>query len=334
MFGLTMVKTITCPHCGRELEISQALGHELEEKIRLEAEEVGRKREKELLEEIRDIKKKDRDRELELEKKLIASEEKIWAESRKKAEEEHRLKDLEKEKKMQELLVQVEELKRRAQQGSQQSQGEVLELELEELLKKEFPGDKISEVAKGVRGADVVQEVVDKYGRNCGTILWESKNAKWSEGWLSKLAEDKRETNANVAVLVSINLPAEVKNFAYIKGVWVTGMETVIGLAWSLRISLGQVFVARQASEGKTEKASEIYDYITGVEFKNRVEGVLESYVSLLDELEKEKRWFAQKWAREEKEIRKIMDNTGQMYGELQGMSGRALPEIKLLGGQ
>ena len=326
-----MMQAVKCPNCGREVEISQALAHEVEDKIRKEVEEEGRRREKVLVEEMREMKRKERDREIENEKKLMAAEDKIWQESRKKAEEEHHLKDLEKEKKMQELLAQVEELKRKAQQGSQQTQGEVLELELEQILKQEFPNDKVSEVAKGVRGADIIHEVFEKTGKRTGVILWESKNAKWSEGWIDKLREDMRRLNANEAILVSVELPEGIGSFGFYKGVWVTGRTSVVGLAWALRKNLWEVFKQVRQNEGKKEKAEEVYEYVNSVEFAHRVEGIVEAFNALNEDLEREKRWFAQKWARQEKEIRKIVDNTHGMYGELQGVTGRALPEIKAL---
>lgn len=339
------MQTLICPECGKEIEVSQALAHEVEEKYKVEldkklkdAEAEREKRVRELLDKLvesekekRDMKKRDEERGLEMEKKLSEAEDKIRQEALKKAEEGQHLKLLEMQKKLDDAVRMNDDLKHKLQQGSQQTQGEVLELELEQLLKKAFPEDQITEVGKGVRGADVTETVVNKYGQKCGIILWELKNAKWSEGWIDKLNEDKRQVNANLAVLVSVNLPENIIQFGYYKGVWLTNRECVVGLAWSLRMNLGQVYAARQTAEGKKEKAGVMYDYITGVEFKNRVEGIMEAYVSLLDELEKEKRWFGMKWAREEKEIRRVLDNTMGMYGELQGVSGRSLPEIKAL---
>ena len=213
------MQKIKCPHCSKLFEPSDAFRHEIEEgllsnltkqheeeikkakeqaateaadKIKKDFEEE-RSRNKKLLDElsslndeIRKLRRKDEERELEMKKHIAAEEEKIRNESRKKAIEEHELKDQEKDKKLRDALGQIEEMKRRIEQGSQQTQGEVLELELEELLKKEFPTDQISEVKKGQRGADVLQTVIDKRGRSCGTILWESKNAAWSGSWVGE----------------------------------------------------------------------------------------------------------------------------------------------------
>lgn len=327
---MNMNKTIVCPKCGEEIEISEVFKHEIEEKVK-EVEDAGRKKERDLLEQMREMKRVDREREIEYEKKMIQAEEKIWAESRKKAAAEQDLKQAELQKQLADALKMNKELEQKLQQGSQQTQGEVLELELEQVLRKEFPNDVISEVAKGVRGADVVQEVYEKTGKKTGVILWESKNAKWSEGWIGKLREDMRQLNANEAVLVSVELPEGIKNFTYHKGVWVTGRGSAVGLAWALRKNLWEVFKQNRQNEGRKEKAEEVYEYVNSMEFAQRVESIVEAFNTLNEDLEREKRWFAQKWARQEKEIRKIVDNTHGMYGELQGVSGRSLPEIKAL---
>jgi len=139
-------------------------------------------------------------------------------------------------------LEQIEDLKAKIQKGSQQTQGEVLEIEIEESLKREFPGDKISEVKKGQRGADVSQEVYDRLGRRCGLILWESKNAEWSNQWIAKLREDQRQAKADISVLVSVNLPEGIESFAYKDGVWLASWKNFIPLAWALRYNLVSLY--------------------------------------------------------------------------------------------
>jgi hypothetical protein len=370
-----MTNTIKCPKCGAEIEVSEALTHQIEEQVlvsleskhkvdienvKKQAEEEGgkkalekfesqlislqkekddeRERNKkltgqidELLGEVRKLREKDDDREIEMKRKLMAAEEKIRIDVRKKAEEEHQLKDLEKDNKLTEALKQIEELKTKMQQGSQQSQGETLELELESKLKAEFPTDVISEVKKGQRGADISQEVIDKLGRRCGIILWESKNAQWSDGWIAKLKEDQRQAKADLAVLVSVNLPKGIESFSYKDGVWIASWKHFLPLSWALRFNLVSLYHERQSSEGKDEKMKVLYQYLTGPEFKNRVEGIIEAFSNLQEEMEKEKRYFNVKWARQEKEIRKVIDHTHGMYGDLQGVIGKSLPEIKTL---
>lgn len=348
-----MKNTIKCPHCGKEFEATEALKHEIEEQVgaslsakyKIDLEDVKRKAEaeakervekltdqiSELLDEIKKLREKDEEREIEMKKKLIREEEKIKIEVRTKADEEHKLKDLEKDNKLQQALDQIESLKTKIQQGSQQTQGETLELELETKLREEFPTDKILEVKKGQRGADIEQEVVDKLGRRCGKILWESKNAEWSNGWISKLKEDQRQAKADLAVLVTVNLPDGVDSFAYRDGIWIVSWKHFIPLSWALRFNLVSLFHERTSSEGKDEKMKILYQYLTGTEFKNRVEGIVDAFSNLQEELEKEKRYFNVKWARQEKEIRKVIDHTHGMYGDLQGVIGKSLPEIKSL---
>lgn len=347
---------IKCPQCGAEFEASEALTHQIEEKVvadleakhLLRIEEEKQKAGKELLEEkernkklaiqltelldqMRVLKRKDEERDMEMKKKLMDEEEKIRVEVRKKSLEEHELKDREKDQKLREALEQIETLKTKMQQGSQQTQGETLELQLEEMLRSEFPQDEISEVKKGQRGADIAQVVVDKLGRRCGTILWESKNAQWSEGWVAKLKEDQRQAKADLAVLVSVHLPEKLETFTYRAGVWVVSWKHFLPLALALRFNLVSIYHERQTAQGRDEKMQILYQYLTGTEFKHRVEGIVDAFTVLQEELEREKRWFGTKWARQEKEIRKVIDHTHGMYGDLQGVIGNSLPEIKSL---
>ncbi len=342
-----MLTTIKCPHCGKEVEISDAIAHEIQEKAVKDAKheaqkEVLAERERsakllkqleDLTDQIRDLRRKDEERELEMKKRLAAEEGKIKDELAKKFLEDHELKDKEKEKIISDLKLALDAAKRKAEQGSQQTQGEVLELELEALLKKEFPNDIISEVKKGQRGADVVQTVVDKNGDTCGVILWESKNAQWHDGWLQKLREDQREAKAHHGVLVATNAPKEVGLFKYLQNVWVATRPAVLNLATALRYDLIHVNHERLMNVGKNEKMEVLYQYITGTEFTHRIEAIVESFTNLQQDIEKEKRWFSIKWARQEKEIRKVIDSTHGIYGELQAVSGRGLQTIKQLEG-
>ncbi|HET7098760.1 MAG TPA: DUF2130 domain-containing protein [Patescibacteria group bacterium] len=359
-----MKNTIKCPQCGEEIEVNEAIQHQIEEKViastklklqdeadrkaserfdskisRIEKEkEEEKERNKklssqidELLTETRELRRKDEDRELEMKKKLLDEEEKIRLDARKKSEEEHDLKDKEKEKLIDDLKKSLEDAQRKATQGSQQTQGESLELTLESKLKSEFPSDIISEVKKGQRGADIVQEVVDKLGRKCGVILWESKNAQWTDSWIEKLKEDQRQAKADIAILISVNLPSDVNNFAYKNGVWVCSLSSFVALALAMRFNLVSVYHEKQSAVGVDEKMKTLYQYLTGNEFRHRIEGIVGAFASMQDDLEKEKRWFNVKWARQEKEIRKVMDHTHGMYGDLQGVIGKSLPEISSL---
>ncbi len=270
--------------------------------------------------------------ELELNRKLDEEKEKIKEATLKSIMEEHRLKDLEKEKQIAEMRKQIEELKRKAEQGSQQTQGEVLELELEEILKTNFPHDSIEPVPKGIKGADILQKVYTPSGQQCGTIVWETKRTKaWSDNWITKLKDDQRAVKAEIAVIMTTTLPREVNNFALINGVWVTNYASIIGLATALRLSLIQIATTKLSAIGKHEKMEVIYNYLTGQEFRQRVEAIVESFVSMKKDLDQEKRAMTRVWAKREKQIERVINNTIGMYGDMQGIIGASLPQIKSL---
>ena len=301
------------------------------EKDAAEEKERNRKLLKQLeamTEEIRLMRRKDEERELEMKRKIADEEAKIREESRKKFQEEHELKDLEKDKMIADYKKKAEELQAKLTQGSQQNQGEVLELALESLLKKEFPMDIIEEVKKGQRGADIMQRVVDKRGKECGVILWESKNAQWSDAWAPKLREDQREAKADLAVLVVTSMPRGFEHYTYDNGVWICLRTLMIPLAMSLRYGLIRLQFERSTQTGKDEKKEILYQYITSLEFRQRMEAISEAFSSMQEEVEREKRWFSTKWARQEKQLRKVIDHTHGMYGDLQGVIGN-LPELK-----
>lgn len=223
-----------------------------------------------------------------------------------------------------------DDLARKLEQGSQQTQGEVFELELEELLKNEFLHDEIAPVPKGVTGADIVQKVFDRSGRLCGQIAWELKRTKsWSEGWIQKLKDDQRTIKADLAVIVSAVLPDDVKGFAFRDGVWICDIKLSIALAAALRINLESLSREKTMSVGKNEKMEVLYSYLTGVEFKQRVEAIVETFSSMDEGLRKERMAYEKIWAEREKQIRKVITNTVGMYGDLSGLV--TLPQIKSL---
>jgi hypothetical protein len=276
------------------------------------------------------MKTRDEARELEMEKKLATEEEKIRLDAAKKAEEEQHTKMLEKDKQLQDAMKEVEEMRRKLQQGSQQAQGEVFELEFEKLLRLEFPNDQIYEVAKGMKGGDLIQEVWDRNGNYCGKVLWELKNTKtWSDLWVDKLKTDQRAITAEFAVIISEAVPSGVDSAKFYKNIWVTKRSFVIGLACSLRVNLIQVAAARRAMDGKKEKMDVLYSYLSGTEFRQRVEAIVEAFTNMQTEIEKEKRYFSNKWARDEKNIRQVIDSTYAMHGDLKGIMGNVLPQIK-----
>jgi hypothetical protein len=214
-----------------------------------------------------------------------------------------------------------EELKRKLEQGSQQTQGEVQEIKLEELLKAEFIHDDISPVPKGVNGADVIQTVKTKNGIECGKIIWESKKTKaWSEGWIQKLKDDQRLVKAEIAVIVSSVLPEGVAGISLRDGVWVCDIKLALSIATALRQSLEAVSREKAMSVGKNEKMEILYAYLTGTEFKQRIEVIVETFSSMKSSLDKEKIYFEKSWAEKEKQIQKVIKNTVGIYGDMGGI--------------
>ncbi len=268
--------------------------------------------------------------ELEKQRQLDEERKKITEDANKKATEEQRYIIAQLQKQLADATKAKDDLSRKLEQGSQQTQGEVLELELEEILKVEFPHDEIVPVPKGVSGADVIQKVKDHSGRVCGQIAWESKKTKaWSEGWIQKLKDDQRVIKADLAVIASAVLPEDVKGFVFRDGVWICDIKLIIALATALRINLLNVSRERAMSVGKNEKMEVLYSYLTGVEFKQRVEAIVEAFSNMDDGLKKERLAYEKIWSEREKQIKKVITNTVGMYGDLSGLV--ALPQIKRL---
>jgi hypothetical protein len=281
----------------------------------------------------RELESRQQAMELEVARKVDAGLEKVREEARRITAEEQRLHLIEKEKVINDLRREIALLKQKSEQGSQQLQGEVLELELESLLNQRFPTDAIVPVSKGVRGADLLQLVRTISGRECGTIVWETKRTRnWSQSWIPKLKGDQRTQAAEIAVLVTEALPDGVRAFELIDGVWVTAPSCAMALATALRQGLVSVANERLAADGKTGKMEQLYEYLAGTEFRQKIEAIVEGFVTMKTDLESEKRAFAKIWARREKQIERVITNTALMYGNVQGIIGQStLPEIQCL---
>jgi len=280
----------------------------------------------------RELEEREQAAKLELERQLETERKNMLAEITKQYDEKQRLKDAEKDKQIADMLRQIEDLKRKAEQGSQQAQGEILEVELENLLRKNFRHDDIQPVPKGIKGADVIQHVKAQLGHACGTILWESKRTKsWSDTWLQKLKDDQREVKANIAVIVSTVLPKDVAHITNIDGIWIADFSSAIGLAMALRNGMIEVARAHVSMEGRNEKMEMVYNYLAGQTFRQRIEAVVESFINMKDDLEAEKRAMEKIWAKRQQQIERIVKNTTRFYGDLQGIIGAALPPIARL---
>ena len=278
----------------------------------------------------RELEDAKRELELTVAKRVQAELDAACDKAKKDAEEELKLKVLEKEQTIVSMQRQIEDLKRRAEQGSQQLQGEVQELEIESLLSSRFPRDMIQPVPKGEFGGDVLHRVVGPLGQPCGTILWESKRTKnWSDTWLPKLREDQRTAKAEIAVIISQALPKDVETFDLVDGVWVAHPRVLLPIAITLRNTLIEVASARQASEGQQTKMEMVYQYLTGQRFRQRVQAIVEAFSSMREDLDRERKAITKQWAKREEQIDRVMQATVGMYGDLQGIAGKTLQEIE-----
>jgi len=286
----------------------------------------------ELLKQKRNLEEREKNLELETARRLNEESSKIREETTKRLSEEHRLKDAEKDKKLQDVLRINDELKRKVEQGSQQTQGEVLELELEKMITASFPLDQMIPVPKGVNGADVIQRVVNRSGEPCGTIVWESKHTKnWVDGWIQKIKDDQRLVKAEIAIIVTEVLPKGVDYFGNVRGVWVTCPQCAFGLANVLRTQLLEITNTKLSVVGKNEKMEVLFNYLTGPEFRQRVEAILEPFIEMQKDLETEKRTTQLRWSKREKQLDRVVSNTSGMYGDFKGLIGSSLQTIPAL---
>ena len=267
---------------------------------------------------------------LTVEKKVQASLAIVREKAKLEVEDALKLRVAEKEEQIASMQRQIEDLKRKAEQGSQQLQGEVQELALEATLCAKFSRDTIEPVPKGEFGGDVIQRVIGPFEQCCGTILWESKRTKnWTDAWLPKLREDQCKAKADVALIVSSALPRGVHTFDQIDGVWVVEPRCTIPVAIALRQSLVEISAARQSGVGQKTKMEIMYRYLTGPGFRQRLEAIVEKFSDMQEDLERERRSMTRQWAKREEQIRSVIEATAGMYGDLQGIAGQALENIE-----
>jgi hypothetical protein len=319
-----------------------ALGNELDRKMKEvnDLQEVlkqrdakladAQKAQADLIRKQRDLDDARRELELTVEKRVQTDLSAAREKAKKEAEDEMKLKVMEAEQTIASMQKQIEDLKRRAEQGSQQLQGEVQELEIESLLSARFPRDTIQPVPKGEFGGDILHRVIGPLGQPCGTILWESKRTKnWSEGWLPKLREDQRTAKAEIAVILSQVLPKDVETFGLVDQVWVAHPKVALPVAVALRQTLIEIAGARQASEGKQTKMEMVYGYLTGPRFRHRIQAIVEAFSSMREDLDRERKAITKQWSKREEQIDRVMQATVGMYGDLQGIAGKTLQEIE-----
>ena len=290
----------------------------------------AQKAQAELIRKQRELDDAKRELDLTIEKRVQADLSGEREKAKKEAEEELKLKVMEKDQTITAMQRQIEDLKRRAEQGSQQLQGEVQELELEALLLTKFPRDTIQPVAKGEFGGDVLHRVMGPMNQICGTILWESKRTKnWSDGWLPKLREDQRAAKAEIAIIVSQALPKDIETFGFLDGVWVADPKVALPVAMSLRQTLIEVASARQAVRRSADQDG------NGLRLSHRPalspasSSHCRSFLIHAERSRPEKKAITRQWAKREEQIDRVMNATVGMYGDLQGIAGKTLQEIE-----
>jgi hypothetical protein len=329
-------------------QVRKSIGEDYENQLRmlkenmLENEEKlkgARLKELEFLRKEQELKNKEQEIEINIQKRLLEERDFLAQQIRKEEvervlirETEFQLKVKELEKQLEDQRKLAEEMKRKAEQGSMQLQGEAQELLLEEILKDHFPYDTITEVGKGVEGADCIQVVKDNIGTDCGKIIFESKRTKsFNNSWIEKLKNDRRNKNAEVAILVTQVYPKEMSCFGERDGIWICSFSEVVALTHALRHTIIQIAHARKAEENKGEKMQLLYSYLTGIEFRQQIETIVESFLSLKNNISKERIQMEKLWKEREKQLEKVLISTSGLYGSIKGIAGASVGDIPLL---
>lgn len=285
-----------------------------------------------LLKKERELKEKAEEIGLEMEKQLLKKQNEIEARAIAKEREANFLKEKEYQKKLDDQKRLIEEMKRKAEQGSMQMQGEVQELALEELLRSTYPFDQIEEVPKGVRGADCIQTIVNSMQQVCGTIVYESKRTKnFSNDWIDKLKQDQITCKADIAVLVTETFPSDMDRFGEKDGMWICGFHEIKSLSFVLRQMLIKTQAVRSSEENKGDKMELLYNYLTSNEFVQNIKRIVENYDGMLNQLNSEKKAMHKIWASREKQIWVVQENISSLFGSIKGIAGKELETSSVL---
>lgn len=308
-----------------KLKLLDETNKENEEKLKL-----ARHKEVEFLKKEQEIKNKEAEIELNIQRRLQEQREELVAQVRKQELEKNSLKETEHQLRVKELEKQLddqkklaEEMKRKAEQGSMQLQGEVQELILEELLRSTFPFDSIEEVGKGVRGADCVHNVRNQFGQECGRIIYESKRTKdFSMEWIEKLKKDMRSMGIDVAVIVTQTYPKGMDCFGEKDGVWICSFDEVKAVSYILRDGIIKLFSAAKSQENKGDKMHMLYDYLTSNEFSEQWKAIREGFMSMKLSIQRERDAMEKLWKAREKQLEKVLLNAAHIRGSIEGISG------------
>lgn len=297
-----------------------------------EALKALKQKELDFLRKERELKDKEEDLKLQLEKEMLEKRQLIEDEVKRKEAERHELRMREYQKQIDDQKKLIEEMKRKSEQGSMQLQGEVQELALEEMLKNSFPFDDIEEVPKGISGADTIQVVKDRMGRVCGKIAYESKRTKAFGGdWIDKLKLDMRAVGADIGLIVTETMPKDMPNFGEMNGVFICSFQEFKGVAYMLRFALVKEAAAKASQENKGDKMQMLYDYLTGSEFKQQVTAIVDGFTTMKDDLNKERRAMEKLWKQREKQLELVISASVDLYGSVKGIAGNAVEDIKSL---
>lgn len=289
-------------------------------------------KELELLQKEAQLKEKQEDFKLELEKQMLEKQHEIENKARSKERESFELEKVKLLKQIDDNKKLAEEMKRKAEQGSMQMQGEVQELALEELLRNSYPFDDIKEVPKGVSGADCIQTVINATQQACGSIVYESKRTKnFANDWIEKLKQDQIKCKADVAVIVTETLPSDMDRFGEKNGVWICGFHEVKSLSLVLREMLLRMTSVQLAQENKGDKMELLYNYLTSNEFVQNVNRIVENYDNMITQLNSEKKAMMKIWSTREKQIWVVQENMSALFGSIKGIAGNALESTKAL---
>ena len=317
-----------------KLKLLEQNNRENEEKLRL-----ARQKELEFLQKEQQLKNKEEELELSVQKRLQEERGKLSEELRKleelknvakETEYQMRIKEMEKQSEDQKKLI--EEMRRKSEQGSMQLQGEVQELALEELLRAAFPVDLISEVGKGVRGADCIQTVRNNFGQECGKIIFESKRTKdFSGDWIEKLKADMRSQGADVAIIVTQAMPKDMDRFGEREGVLICSFNEVRGIVQMVRDSIIKISNALKKQENRGDKMHLLYDYLTSSEFAEQWSAIREGFMSMKLSIQKERDAMEKLWKSREKQLEKVLLNAAHIKGSVEGIAGQDSVDLNLL---
>ena len=296
--------------------------------------QLFQKKELDLLREKSELEQKAMNIEVEIEKRLLENRRKIEEDVIKREKELSELRLKEKDIQMESMRKTIDDLKRKSEQGSMQTQGEAQELVLEDKLREFFPFDTVVEVGKGVEGADCILIVRNSMGTECGKIIFESKRTKgWSNVWVDKLKNDMRTKQADLAILVTQVFPKGMDCFGERDGVWLCTFKELFGMASALRNAIIQIAETKRSEENKGEKMQMLYNYLTGLEFRQQIEAIVEGFISIKNSISRERIQMEKMWKEREKQLDKVLLSTSGMYGSVKGIAGASVQNIPLLEG-